>query len=119
MTDAGEVNCWGAIANAKITNARVSDMLASGGAHACTLTAQGLVCWGSNSNGQLGDGSTDDSDKEVKVLELSKGVIALAAGEKHTCVILSDETVACWGNNEFGQLGNNSIDDSSKPVETK
>ena len=115
----GEVNCWGEITNAEITDALIGVMLASGEAHACTLTAEGLVCWGSNSNGQLGDGSLDDSDEVALVEGLDQTIIALTAGEKHTCVIYEDETVACWGNNEFGQLGNSSTGDSSVPVETK
>ena len=83
------------------------------------MKSEGLVCWGSNSNGQLGDDSLDDSTEEVLVTGLKQGVIALAAGEKHTCVIYVDETVACWGNNEYGQLGNSTTDDSKVPVETK
>jgi len=46
-------------------------------------------------------------------------VIALAAGIKHTRIIYKDETVACWGLNEFGQFGNNTIDESLVPVDTK
>ncbi len=118
MTNTGDVNCWGGITNAEVVGAVVSDMLASGQGHACTMKAEGLVCWGSNSNGQLGDDSTDDSTEEVSVVELKRGVIALAAGEKHTCVIYSDETVACWGLNVSGQLGNSTTDDSMVPVDT-
>jgi len=118
MTFGGEVNCWGGITNAEIEDALIGEMLASGEGHACTLTAEGLVCWGSNSNGQLGDGSLDDSDEETLVEGLDQSIIALTAGEKHTCVIYEDETVACWGNNEYGQLGNNTVEDSDLPVET-
>jgi len=118
MTDAGEVNCWGAITDVEVSGALISEMLASGEAHACTLTAEGLVCWGSNSNGQLGDGSLDDSDEVTLVDGLDQSIIALTAGEKHTCVIYEDETVACWGNNEYGQLGDSTTDDSDLPTET-
>ena len=118
MTIDGEVNCWGKITNAEIEDALIGEMLASGEEHACTLTDEGLVCWGSNSNGQLGDGSLDDSDEVTLVEGLDQSIIALTAGEKHTCVIYEDETVACWGNNEFGQLGDSSTDDSDLPVET-
>jgi len=119
MTNTGDVNCWGGITNAEVVGALVRDMLASGEGHACTMKAEGLVCWGSNSNGQLGDDSLNDSDEEVFVVELERGVIALAAGMKHTCVIYTDETVACWGLNVDGQLGNDTISDSMVPVNTK
>ena len=119
MTDVGDVNCWGEITDAEVSNALVGDMLASGEGHACTMKPEGLVCWGSNSNGQLGNDTLDDSDDETRVLGLEKGVIVLAAGQKHTCVIYSDETIACWGKNEYGQLGNGTLDDSKLPVETK
>jgi len=119
MTEAGDVNCWGGITDAQVKGAVVSDMLSSGQGHACTMKAEGLVCWGSNSNGQLGDDSTDDSLEETLVVELEQGVIALAAGMKHTCVIYADEDIACWGLNDYGQLGNDTIDDSMVPVKTK
>jgi cysteine-rich repeat protein len=119
MTDTGDVNCWGGITDAQVKGALVNDMLSSGKGHACTMKTEGLVCWGSNSNGQLGDDSLNDTVEEVLVTELEQGVIALAAGMKHTCVIYEDETVVCWGLNDYGQLGNDTIDDSMVPVETK
>jgi len=119
MTEAGDVNCWGGITDAQVKGAVVNDMLSSGQGHACTMKAEGLVCWGSNSNGQLGNDSTNDSLEETLVVELEQGVIALAAGMKHTCVIYADEDIACWGLNDYGQLGNDTIDDSMVPVTTK
>jgi alpha-tubulin suppressor-like RCC1 family protein len=116
LTNGGTVECWGEIVNASVSDALISEMLASGAAHACTMKAEGLVCWGSNSNGQLGDGTFEDKSVDVPVIDLEKSVIALAAGAKHTCVILGDETVKCWGQNEFGQLGNGANVDSNKPV---
>ena len=98
-------------------NAFVSaDRFAEGG---CTMTTAGEVfCWGGNSNGQLGNGTLDDSDVEVLVEDLTMSVRALATGEKHTCIIYADETVACWGKNKFGQLGNNTTNDSDLPIVT-
>ena len=119
MTTASVVDCWGEIANAKVTGAIIPDMLASGAAHACTMKADGLACWGSNSHGQVGDGTLVNATEATLVKDLDLGVIALAAGAKHTCVILSDESVYCWGQNIYGQLGDGSNKDSSLPVETK
>jgi len=118
ITTTGEVFCWGGIANAAVSGVVVRDMLASGEGHACTMKAGGLVCWGSNSSGQLGDGSLDDSDAETSVKGLGHDVMDLAAGAAHTCVVMEDETIACWGNNRYGQLGNSTTSDSSEPVMT-
>ena len=68
LTDAGSVNCWGEIVDAEVTGVVTGDMLASGAAHACTMISGGLACWGSNSNGQVGDGSfNEDSEDETLV----------------------------------------------------
>jgi alpha-tubulin suppressor-like RCC1 family protein len=45
-----------------------------------------------------------------------EGVTALAAGDYHTCAVLRDGTVKCWGDNEYGQLGNDSTSNSNVPV---
>jgi hypothetical protein len=119
MTTTGEVFCWGGIADAGVTGAVVGDMLASGEGHACTMKAEGLVCWGSNAFGQLGDGSWNNNDKETLVTGLGQNVIGLAAGAAHTCVVMADDSIACWGSNAYGQLGNNTTNDSSNPIATQ
>jgi alpha-tubulin suppressor-like RCC1 family protein len=90
--------------------------VASGGAHACAVTAdRTVVCWGDNRYGQLGDGSTTDASTPVKVSRLSY-VAAVAAGEWHTCAILTTGQVKCWGANAQGQLGDPSLHQASIPV---
>lgn len=94
--------------------------LAVGYDHACVVQSadQKVRCWGYNSNGQLGDGSTSNRWTSVQVNAASLGnVTGVYAGFYHTCAILaSDSTVKCWGNNSLGQLGNGTITSSSLPV---
>jgi alpha-tubulin suppressor-like RCC1 family protein len=93
--------------------------LASGGNHTCALLPGGLVkCWGANGSGQLGIGDPGGSWGDVPgemgdhlpVLNLGTGhhATALAVGGSHTCALLDDGTVKCWGLNDAGQLGQNS-----------
>lgn len=86
--------------------------VAVGGAHACARLASGQVrCWGDNFNGQLGDGSTDDSDLPVTVRNAAGtgplvGVVAVTAGSRHSCAVLASGQARCWGDNLAGQVGN-------------
>jgi len=72
----------------------------------CALISGGSVkCWGANSNGALGDGTTTLRSTPVSVSGLS-GVSELAAGSDFTCARLSDGTAKCWGLASNGRLGN-------------
>ncbi|MBU1495219.1 MAG: hypothetical protein KJ956_14780, partial [Actinobacteria bacterium] len=96
--------------------------VSSGRYHTCALidesgTGNGTVkCWGYNSNGQLGNGTTTASSVPVDVTGLASGVTAIASGMYHTCALLDTGGVQCWGNNGYGELGNGLTDDSSVPV---
>lgn len=72
---------------------------------------------GSNSNGQLGDGTTTDRHAPVPVTGLPASATQVEAGGRHTCALLIDGTVWCWGKGGNGELGNGSTSDSSVPVE--
>ena len=89
--------------------------ITAGLGHTCAVLDDGIAkCWGYNSSGQLGDGTT-----AVSTLPLSVGltdVVAIAAGPQHTCAVQKSGTVSCWGNNAHGQLGNGSKTDSHSPV---
>jgi alpha-tubulin suppressor-like RCC1 family protein len=91
--------------------------IAAGDAHTCALLAGGAVaCWGSNADGQLGDGDADGpqhcgaapcATAAVMVRGIANAT-ALSAGGDHTCALLAGGSVACWGSNAAGQLGDKS-----------
>ncbi len=83
--------------------------ISAGSNHTCVRTTTGGVkCWGLNSSGQLGDGTTNSSSTPVDVAGLGGAVIDLAAGAYHTCALITGGTIKCWGANNYGQLGNSS-----------
>ncbi len=79
--------------------------ITTGGMHACALLSNGKVkCWGSNSSGQLGDGTFTSHSTPIEVPGL-ENVTAISAGGEFTCALLSDGGVKCFGDNFYGQLG--------------
>jgi alpha-tubulin suppressor-like RCC1 family protein len=94
-----------------------TEEIALGYYHKCALRADHTVdCWSvDNSDGQLGrtSGSVSDLDP-APVVDLSD-VAELGAGFLHTCAILSDRSVRCWGDNQYGQLGDGTNTDSITP----
>ena len=74
--------------------------------HACAVLVDGsVVCWGSNSSGQLGDGTQVNRAQPVAVPGL-QNVVSVATGLSHTCA-MSAGAIRCWGDNSQGQLGSN------------
>ena len=91
--------------------------IVAGGEHTCALTVgHGVICWGSNARGQLGDGTTTNRLTPVDVWGLTRDVQAIAAGENHTCALTTSGAVLCWGWNRNGQVGDGSGEDRWKPV---
>jgi VCBS repeat-containing protein len=87
--------------------------LALGTSHTCALVSGGGVkCWGLGSQGALGYGNTttigdNETPGSVGLVNLGAGrtATAIASGGQHTCALLDDGTVRCWGVNTHGALG--------------
>ncbi|RHX87140.1 RCC1 domain-containing protein [Leptospira stimsonii] len=103
----------------------MANSLVSGGNHVCVLLTNAKVrCWGRNNFGQLGLGNVNsigDNEFPSTVVDVDVGgdVQQIAAGEEHTCVLLTNGKVRCWGKGSNGQLGYgnlNSIGDDETPA---
>jgi hypothetical protein len=93
--------------------------ISAGEGHTCAITGTGGVkCWGSNENGKLGDGSTDDHWTPWDVAGLSSDVSAISAGKYQTCAMTDSGRILCWGGNWSGELGDGTSTHRLTPVET-
>ena len=131
----GDVRCWGDGGNGRLgygnTNTigdneavstagpvnlgtgRTAKAVAAGSAHTCALLDNGTVrCWGNATNGELGYGNTtaigDDETPNTAgpvFLGFGRTAVAITAGDKHTCALLDNGTVRCWGDGGSGRLG--------------
>jgi len=91
--------------------------VSAGATSTCALTQAGKVrCWGNNSSGQLGNGTTTNSSLPIELTALGSGNKDIAVGGTAACVVTHEDTVKCWGNNAYGQLGNGSTASSTTPV---
>jgi alpha-tubulin suppressor-like RCC1 family protein len=129
----GGVQCWGSNTYGQLGDGSTAQSgapvdvvglgagvtsLDTGDQHACAVTASGgVVCWGRNDRGQLGNGSTIDSSTPVSVSGLSSGVVSVTAGNRYSCAVTSGGGAQCWGGNSFGRLGDGTLVDSSVPVQ--
>ncbi len=119
--DSGKVACWGRNDEGqlgdgtKATQRRpvlvkgVNDAVevTSGETHTCARRrAGGVVCWGANESGELGGGTTNPVNGSVVAVKGLSDAVQLAAGAHHTCARRASGSVACWGSNARGQIGN-------------
>ena len=126
------VHCWGEGRRGQLGNGTTSNLgyasttvqtssatnltnvtqIALKGDHTCALLSDKTVrCWGEGGSGQLGNGTFSDLSYASTTVQIGSGtnltnITQIALGYNHTCAILSDKTVRCWGSNSNGQLGN-------------
>src|SRR5205814_1057204 len=90
--------------------------------HQCALLQDTTVrCWGQNDYGQLGDGTLTPTfvpnRTPVQVFGITTAVV-VSAGGFHTCALLADSTIRCWGQNNYGQLGDGTTTNAVSPITT-
>ncbi len=130
ILEGGSVTCWGPAAfppsdSSPGVPAGISDLLGSavaltaGQTHTCALMQTGTIeCWGKNTFGQLGSGPMCAIYCSRTIIDVPgiSDAIAIAAGSKHSCAVLSTGAVQCWGKNAAGQLGDGTGTGSTAPV---
>ncbi len=127
VTDSGKVKCWGSNNYGQLGDCasetdhllpeKVSGVsgrvvgIVAGKQHTCVMMKAGAVkCWGKNEDGQLGDGASGKNRCiPTDVSGLPGGASAIAAGWRHTCALTDAGGVKCWGDNNYGQLGDGSF----------
>ncbi len=84
------------------------------------LSDKTIVCFGDNKLGQLGNGTTNNiSNFNLTAVSDIDNATDIITGNEHACALLEDKTVKCWGNNQYGQLGNGNFENSNSPVTVK
>lgn len=127
----GTVRCWGgnfygaigdgttnnSLTPVAVTGISTATAVVAGTYHTCARLSDGAVkCWGLNAWGQIGDGSTGNSFFVPTAVPGITTAVTVAAHYAQSCAVLADGTARCWGDNDFGQLGNGSTIDSAVPV---
>ena len=132
----GKVKCWGKNDHGQLGDGTNTDRsvpvyvnltwpadvgtiaITTGAWHTCAVSQLNKVkCWGLNSSGQLGDGTTVSRNSPVDVSGGHDTVLSIVAGRSHTCFQTEEDTGMCWGSNSDGQLGDDTTTDRLVPVD--
>ena len=120
VLDNGSAKCWGKnysgqLGNGSVANSNIpvdvtaftgqASKIGGGLGHTCIVSSAGeFQCWGSNKQGQLGNGSTLDSLTAVDTSGMSDNVTSVSPGYNHTCAIAAGRG-KCWGSDAYGEIG--------------
>ena len=138
LTSAGAAYCWGinwsnnigattsgtcgayscTLTPLAVSGGLVLHGLSVGARHVCALTATGAAyCWGANPNGEVGNAATSALGVATPAA-VSGGLqfTAISAGTTHTCALTAAGQAWCWGSNNFGKLGDGTVNTSAVPV---
>ena len=134
LTSGGQAYCWGRnpmgqLGDTTFTNqnAPVAVIqpagvtftdISAGATHTCAVSGTGQAyCWGNNGDGRLGDSTTTPRNAPVAVLPLGGvSLVSVSAGNAHTCGLTSGGAAYCWGNNQYGQIGDSTTVFAGSPV---
>jgi alpha-tubulin suppressor-like RCC1 family protein len=132
LQQSGGVQCWGPGFDGQLGNGKTEGsllpvqvsgltrgvkQLAGAIGHTCALTEAGKVlCWGTNSDGQLGIGDEPFATTPTAPVGLEEGVVAIYTSDWNTCALLEEGTALCWGENRNGQLGDGTQENRNEPT---
>jgi alpha-tubulin suppressor-like RCC1 family protein len=133
VTTGGAVKCWGWNGNGQLGDGTQTQRLVPtdvsglssgiatlslGESYTCAVTTGGgVTCWGLNSDGQLGDGTTTRRLTPVSVIGLESGIATVTTGDSHTCALTTGGGVKCWGHNGSNKLADGTTISRSTPVD--
>ncbi|MGH2902659.1 MAG: RCC1 domain-containing protein [Solirubrobacteraceae bacterium] len=131
VLSSGKIECWGenafeqlgdgtsenSLTPVAVSGISTATSVTAGGLGTCATLSGGKVdCWGYGEFGELGDGKTENSSVPVAVSGITEAVAVAAVGDFQACARLSTGTIDCWGDNEDGELGDGTTENSSVPV---
>lgn len=138
----GAVFCWGengsgqlgnnsttdsrvpvAVSASGVLNGKTIQEIAVGVQHSCVRADNGAYCWGTNYDGQVGDGVNGYKTTPAAVAQLpggltSSNVTSIGAGSNRGCAVITDGRSFCWGSNQFGQIGDGTLETRYVPTES-
>lgn len=143
ITSLGKVYIWGNNSSAQLGNGTIDNSanpvnitsffaldneekivdISLGYVHSLALSSSGrLFAWGNNANGQIGDGTNELHTTPHDItgflnLNTNEKIIKVSAGEFHSAAITSQGRLFTWGKNNYGQIGNNSLNKQIIPLD--